>query len=281
MKTSTYPQIMSIIALTISATATRTQPSHAQNNAKFFCGISRGVPVTFVRTPRGDQPIIRPVDKAFSPPRNPTERCTEIYSDTKDYDRAIADFNQALKLDPNDAIAYNERGLAYYHNKDYDRAIADFNQAIKLNPTFAIAYNNRGFAYYDLKDYDRAFADFNQAIKLNPSIPIVYQGRGLVYLDKKDYDRAIADFNQALKLDPKFARPYNGRGLVYLDKKDYDRAIADFNQALKLDPKFARPYNNRGGASSFGRNTFNVYLKHQTRPKICKRLHVWLWGGLA
>jgi hypothetical protein len=78
MKISVYPQIMSIIALTISATATITQPSYAQNDAKFFCGISTGVPVTFVRTPRGDKPIVRWIDKAFSPPWNPEERCVEI-----------------------------------------------------------------------------------------------------------------------------------------------------------------------------------------------------------
>ncbi len=170
------------------------------------------------------------------------------YGKKKDYDRAIADFNQAIKIDPNYAKPYNNRGLAYYYKKDYDRAFADFNQALKLDPSFAIAYNNRGLAYGEKKDYDRAIADFNQALKLDPKSADTYYERGIVYDEKKDYDRAIADFNQALKLDPKSADAYGNRGIVYGEKKNYGRAIADFNQVLKLDPKSADAYYNRGFA---------------------------------
>ncbi|BAZ08591.1 TPR domain protein [Calothrix sp. NIES-4071] len=164
----------------------------------------------------------------------------------KDYNRAIVDYNQALKLDPNYDYAYYNRGLAYYNKKDYDRAIADYNQALKLDPNYANAYYNRGLAYDYKKDYDRAIADYNQALKLDPKNANAYIGRGLAYYNKKDYDRAIADYNQALKLDPNLALAYYNRGLAYYDKKDYDRAIVDYNQALKLDPNYANAYYNRG-----------------------------------
>ncbi len=164
----------------------------------------------------------------------------------KDYDHAIADYNQALKLDPNFAKAYYNRGLAYYYKKDYDRTIADYNQALKLDPSSADAYYNRGLAYHYKKDYDRAIADYNQALKLDPNFAKAYYNRGLAYYYKKDYDRAIADYNQALKLDPSTADAYYNRGLAYYYKKDYDRAIADYNQALKLDPSTADAYYNRG-----------------------------------
>jgi len=52
-----------------------------------------------------------------------------------DNDRAIADFDAALKLDPKDAVAFNNRGFAYRHKGDADRAIADFGEAIRLNAT--------------------------------------------------------------------------------------------------------------------------------------------------
>jgi tetratricopeptide (TPR) repeat protein len=85
------------------------------------------------------------------------------------YDWAIADYTQAIKLDPNDAKAYINRGLAYYNKSNYDRAIADFNQAIKLDPNDALAYNNRGVAYGGKGDYDRAIADFQAALKIDPN----------------------------------------------------------------------------------------------------------------
>ena len=59
---------------------------------------------------------------------------------------AIADFSEAIRLNPKDAVAYNNRGVAYYAKSDLDRAIADFNEAIRLDPKDAIAYNNRGAA---------------------------------------------------------------------------------------------------------------------------------------
>jgi tetratricopeptide (TPR) repeat protein len=74
-----------------------------------------------------------------------------------DYDRAIADFNKAIELDPKDAIAYGGRGFAYSSKADYDRAIADLTKAIELDPKNArIYYYNRGKAYERKGGYDGA-----------------------------------------------------------------------------------------------------------------------------
>ena len=62
-------------------------------------------------------------------------------------DRAIADYTEAIRLDPKYANAYSNRGVAYSDKGDKDRAIADFTEAIRLDPKYADAYNNRGFAY--------------------------------------------------------------------------------------------------------------------------------------
>jgi tetratricopeptide (TPR) repeat protein len=169
-----------------------------------------------------------------------------VYSDKKDYDRAIADYSQAIRLNPNFVEAYSERGSAYNGKKDYDRAIADYDQAIRLDPNFVTAYNNRGNAYNDKKDYDRAIADYDQAIRLDPDYAAVYTNRGAAYNGKNDYDRAIADLNQAIRLDPDYALAYNNRGDAYKGKKDYDRAITDYSQAIRLNPNYVTAYFNRG-----------------------------------
>jgi len=170
------------------------------------------------------------------------------YDSKKDYDRAIQDYTEAIRLNPSYAYAFNNRGGAYGDKKEYDRAIQDYDQAIRLNPSYALAFNNRGNAYYYKKDYDRAIQDYDQVIRLNPSFAEAFYSRGLAYDNKKDFDRAIQDFDQAIRLNPSFADAFNDRGIAYRNKKDYDRAIQDYDQAIRLNPSYADAFNNRGGA---------------------------------
>jgi tetratricopeptide (TPR) repeat protein len=71
------------------------------------------------------------------------------YNSKGDYDRAIQDFSQAIRLDPKCAYAFNGLGNAYNAKGEYDRAIQDYDQAIRLNPNFAYAFNGRGNSYND------------------------------------------------------------------------------------------------------------------------------------
>jgi tetratricopeptide (TPR) repeat protein len=159
------------------------------------------------------------------------------YHNKKDYDRAIADYTQAIRLDPNDAAAYINRGSAYNDKGDYDRAITDLNQAIRLDPNDATAYNNRGFAYHNKKDYDRARADFTQAIRLNPNNDIYYNNRGNAYYSQRDYNSAIADYTTAIRLNPDSGILYSNRGDAYKNIKNLDSAIWDYEAALRLRPE--------------------------------------------
>jgi tetratricopeptide (TPR) repeat protein len=165
-----------------------------------------------------------------------------------DYDIAISDFNEAIRLKPKYTSAYLGRGMAYQDKKDYDRAISDYTQAIRLDPKYTSAYFWRGMAYFLKGDYDKAISDFNEAIRLNPKYADAYFSRAGAYYNKNDYDRAISDYTQAIQLDPKYTFAYLGRGVAYQDKKDYDRAISDFNEAIRLDPKYTSAYFRRGMA---------------------------------
>jgi tetratricopeptide (TPR) repeat protein len=64
---------------------------------------------------------------------------------------------------------YFDRGLAYYNKGDYERTIADYTEAIRLDPNYASAYYNRGIAYYNKNDYTHARADWEKALQLNPN----------------------------------------------------------------------------------------------------------------
>ena len=172
------------------------------------------------------------------------------YSSKGDFNSAIADFSKAIKLNPNSAEAYSIRGLAYIRQENFDHAIADFNKAIELNPNSNEAYNTRGVAYSKKGNFDHAIADFNKAIELNPNSNEAYNSRGIAYSSKGDFNSAIADFSKAIEIAPGFVAAYNNRGLVYIRQENFDHAIADYSKAIEIDPNYNEAYNNRGLAYS-------------------------------
>jgi tetratricopeptide (TPR) repeat protein len=112
-------------------------------------------------------------------------------------------------FEPQDAVGYYNRGNAYYQNKDYERAIENYNEALRLDPKDFKAYCNRGCAYEAKKDYDRAIQDYSESIRLDPTHAFVYHNRGNAYRARKDYHRAVEDYTDAIRRDPKHAPAYN------------------------------------------------------------------------
>ena len=165
-----------------------------------------------------------------------------------DHDRALLDYNEAIRLLPNADYPYNNRGNLWLEKKNYDLAMADYDKAISLNPNNARAYNNRGKIWTERKQYDRALLDYEQAIKLAPSYANAFYNRGNVWRERRDRDRAMADYSEAIRLDPKDALAYTGRGNLWYEVDEYEKAIADYGQAIRLNPSHATTYFQRANA---------------------------------
>jgi tetratricopeptide (TPR) repeat protein len=126
----------------------------------------------------------------------------------KDLAGSIADYSEAIRLSPS-ATLYAERGHVNIVAGKPDDAIRDLNEALRLDPKNADAFNTRGFAYAKKGDFVRALADYDAAIKLNPLGAVFYANRGYVYeADKKKKD-AIDEFKHALRLDPSLTEAMN------------------------------------------------------------------------
>jgi tetratricopeptide (TPR) repeat protein len=160
-------------------------------------------------------------------------------------ERAIADYDEAIRLDPGNAKTYVHRGAAYRYAGDNERAIADFDTAIRIAPDNADAYRGRGMAYQNKGDLDRAIADFDAAVARNPSDKYAVFDRGTAYQKKGDFDRAIADYDAAIGLSP-FTHAYEVRGSAYQAKGDLDRAIADYDVAIQRNPNDVDALRSRG-----------------------------------
>src|SRR5260221_10967003 len=103
------------------------------------------------------------------------------------------------------AYSYYNRANKWKAKSELDKAIADYNDAIKIAPNYIAALNNRGLTWYTKGDLDRAIADYSEALKINPKYTYSFNNRGNEWRDKGEPDRAIADYNEAIKIDPKYA----------------------------------------------------------------------------
>jgi lipoprotein NlpI len=95
------------------------------------------------------------------------------------------------------ADTYNNRGLAYSASRDYDRALVDFDTAIQRSPNYAVAFNNRGNVHLVREDFERAFADYDAAVRFGPTLRYVRKNRGYAHFLNADYAAAARDLAYA------------------------------------------------------------------------------------
>jgi len=148
--------------------------------------------------------------------------------------------------DPVLAIKNNDKGFKHYMNGEYEKALNEYNKAIEIWPNLAVAYDNRGCLYAAIKRYDEAIADFNQEARIEPNKYSAYYNRGLVCTNLQKFSKAISDFTTCVHLDPRKYSGYYNRGCAYYQMGELDKAKSDFTKAIEIDPKSSEAYNNRG-----------------------------------
>ncbi|MCC6617138.1 MAG: tetratricopeptide repeat protein [Anaerolineae bacterium] len=196
-----------------------------------------------IPTPVNDKAEVeRRVSEAVAQPQVTAEQLTaEEYFNQAfnkvhrgDLDGGIDDYSHGIRLNPNYALAYNNRGIARQDSGDLDGAIADYNEAIRLDPKYAKPYYNRARAYYHKGDLDGVIANYDDAIRLDATYVSAYYGRGLARKGKGDLDGAIADFDDTIRLDPDYVNAYWGLGNCFYARKDWPRALNAYESYLRL-----------------------------------------------
>ncbi len=160
----------------------------------------------------------------------------------RQFEQAVTAFSRAIDDEPENAEAYNHRGVARAYMGKTDQAITDYSKALDLKPELVGALNNRGSAFYQKGLLNQAISDYSKAIEINPYLAEAYSNRGTAWAAKGDYFRAIRDYTQALETNPYFDAPYYNRGRALSAIGDYGQAVGDLERAISLNPEFHAAY---------------------------------------
>lgn len=193
----------------------------------------------------------------------------------KDTVAAYEDLNKCISLNENNVGAYLMRAdIEMSKNKDYPKAIADMDRAIKLEPKKADLFVNRAFLRYKVDDYFGAMSDFDYAIGLDPGNVPAHFNRALLKMEVGDVNKAIEDFSFALSREPENYQALYNRGVLYQDIKEYQKSIADFDKVLEAYPYlpmvyFARSESKRlMGDMAGGERDYNKMRKMQKEQEL-------------
>ena len=136
---------------------------------------------------------------------------------------------------------YN-RADVFEQKDQYDRALADYDEIIRIHPADARAWNNRCWTRTIVGQLEAALADCNESLRLNPRSANALDSRGLAYLKLGDLDRSVVDYDAALQIDPRLATSLYGRGLAKLKSGDRADADADIAAAAAIKPNIAEEF---------------------------------------
>ena len=200
------------------------------------------------------------IDKQWAPSQRRTDAFLKrgiAYFAVAKFDLAIADFEAARRLSPENAITYNELGLAHGAKGQHQRAITVYDEGIARHPESRELYYNRGISHMALRDIDQAIATFKQAVGLdtspsrnqvvqidNGAIKIAstsrsrgnhYHALAAAYIAKGNYDLAIATLDEAVQRFPDNFKIRLGRAQARSRIGDDKLALPDLDRAIELD----------------------------------------------
>ena len=222
-------------------------------------------------------------------------------------ERALADIERALKLNPKSYVALELRGELCLIEKDYETALDYFSRAQEVSPNWAVPYFDRALIMMDRQEYAPALLELNKAISLMSQFPLFYMARSMAHFKLGNLDAAHTDQDAAIRLSDKdaltvspinltlyegyldwaedyYARAiakmprsflaYQGRADAYRANKEFEKAIADYTHAIQLAPREADLYLGRGKCHQALNNPEKASADFQSAFAMANKLHL-------
>ncbi|MEW5959533.1 MAG: tetratricopeptide repeat protein [Chloroflexota bacterium] len=214
------------------------------------CGGSEPPPPTSAPTPTPGPPTATPTPEP--PAATPTPSAGDHIKQGMEYykqrvfDKAIVEFNEAIKLEPDNPHAPRNLGTVYIDQGKWEEAAAAYKQAIKVYPKFGEAYGDLAAAYVRLDKLLEAIEAGQKAIELAPDYATGHNNLGSAYRLQGQLEQAVAEYQEAIRLDPDFSNPHYSLGLISYSQGQVEEAIVEWEEAARLNPNHPVTHKNLG-----------------------------------
>ena len=169
-----------------------------------------------------------------------------IFTNLKDYQKAISSYEKAIEINPNFADAHYNLGVIFMKLRDYQKAISCYEKVIESNPNYAKAYYNQGNTYSELGDYQKALGCYDKAIKINPNYSVTYNNLGNIFQKLGDLQKAKDCYEKAIKINPNYVDAYYNLGVISKELGEDQKAKSCYEKAIEINPNFTHAHNNLG-----------------------------------
>lgn len=203
-------------------------------------------------------------------------RCLERYAEAIEaFDLGIGVEDERDNADRGDEVGvflYNQRGAAYHGLREYEKAVADYSQALEWDPEQPTVLYNRGSAYYALLQRDEALADFDRALEVDPAFtwaPFVYVMRSAIYVELGRHNEALAEADRAVEADPDLPSAYGARAIACFHLKRPEMARQAADEAIGLWPDYVTAYYYRGRSLEDLQDPVAALADYETVLDLC------------
>jgi tetratricopeptide (TPR) repeat protein len=172
----------------------------------------------------------------------------QVYTATREYDKAVEYYGQALEMDPNYSEYHNERGNVYLSMNRWDDAIADYREAIRLSAPYQEVWTNLGQCYRQMGRPRDAVDAYSRALDLDPAAELARVGRAQMRTALGDLAGAREDYEAALALTPGQGQVLMNLAVLLYRSGDVRGALRRLDQAAEAEPGFPAIYRNRAVA---------------------------------
>lgn len=160
----------------------------------------------------------------------------KVYEITNNFELAEKNYEEAVRLNPDNPKYYSSLGKVFNKKEDYESAVFNFGRAIELEPLNFQHYNHMGIAFINSNNFEKALPFLKKATELRPDLGDIYINCGVALEGLNEFSEAIENYFKAISLNPGKAPYYSNLAGCYEETGNYREAFKYYEKALELTP---------------------------------------------